>query len=117
MIISIKKALLEGHTPEQIITEAKHVGTVYEKGTPLGALNRPILNTAIRAQRDLRETGRLRGGAIASNGPISKTDLNNSANFHDNNARIKSQMSNPEEKLQFDKATTQQPRLYQAAKQ
>lgn len=110
MKIEIKKALLEGHAPEQIITEAKHAGTVYEKGTALGRLNRPELAKIIKSTRQTRDTFR-------------SANMEKFANANDNLARVKSQMSNPKEKLDPRgmvskyNADAQQPRLYQAAKQ
>ena len=108
MKIQIKKALLEGYTPE-VIVEAVHAGTVYEKGTALGKMNRPELAQSITSNRKTRDEFRA-------------YNQEKFANTHDNLARIKSQTSNPKEK--FDKLgmvsknnpSAQQPRLYQAAK-
>lgn len=114
MKIEIKKALLEGTLPEQIITEAKHAGTPYEKGTPLGTLNRPILNNSIRYERSDRDYERSIGA-------------HSDANYSDNRARLKSQMGETSgwnlklggpyhQGQQKGIAAGQQPRLYQAAK-
>lgn len=114
MKIEIKKALLEGQLPEQIITEAKHAGTPYEKGTPLGTLNRPILNNSIRFERSDRDYERSIGA-------------HSDANYSDNRARLKSQMGETSgwnlklggpyhQGQQKGIAAGQQPRLYQAAK-
>ena len=110
MKIEIKQALIEGYQPEQILTEAKHAGNIYEKGTALGRLNRPKLAKIIKSTRQNRDTFR-------------SANMEKFANANDNLARVKSQMSNPKEKLdpkgmisKYD-ASAQQPRLYQAAKQ
>ena len=114
MKIEIKKALLEGHTPEQIITEAKHAGSVYEKGTALGKMNRPELAQSIkdsRTQRDIRSNWTKKG--IGDHKDVADS------NYFDNEARIKSQMSKPKLSIMNDIpniSATQQPRLYQAAK-
>ena len=115
MKIEIKKALLEGHTPEQIITEAKHAGTLYEKGTALGKMNRPALAQSIKsdlAQRDHRRD-------LINKGIGNPETHEARGNYFDNEARVKSQIS--KEKLSRKDAphahsSLQQPRLYQAAK-
>ena len=114
MKIEIKKALLEGTSPEQIITEAKHAGTLYEKGTALGKMNRPDLAHSIKIERSDRDFERSIGA-------------HSDANYSDNRARLKSQMGETSgwnlklggpyhQGQQKGIAAGQQPRLYQAAK-
>ena len=115
MKIEIKQALLEGYTPEEIITEAKHAGTLYEKGTAQGKMNRPALAQSIKsdlAQRDHRRD-------LINKGIGNPKTHETRGNYFDNEARVKSQIS--KEKLSRKDAphahsSLQQPRLYQAAK-
>lgn len=112
MKIEIKQALLEGHTPE-VIVEAVHANTVYEKGTAQGKMNRPGLAQSIkdsRTQRDIRSNWSKKGIGDAK-------DVVD-GNYFDNEARIKSQVSKEtlNRKDLPHHAATQQPRLYQAAK-
>ena len=110
--IQIKKALLEGHQPEEIV-EAVHAGTIYEKGRALGNMNRPGLAQSIkdsRTQRDIRSNWSKKG--------IGDAKEVADGNYFDNEARIKSQISKEtlNRKDLPHAAATQQPRLYQAAK-
>lgn len=112
MKLEIKKALLEGHAPE-VIVEAVHANTVYEKGTTLGKMNRPGLAQSIkdsRTQRDIRSNWSKKG--------IGDAKEVADGNYFDNEARIKSQISKEtlNRKDLPHAAATQQPRLYQAAK-
>lgn len=112
MKLEIKQALLEGHAPE-VIVEAIHANTVYEKGTAQGKMNRPGLAQSIkdsRTQRDIRSNWSKKG--------IGDAKEVADGNYFDNEARIKSQVSKEtlnRKDLPHD-AATQQPRLYQAAK-
>lgn len=113
MKLEIKQALLEGHAPE-VIVEAVHAGTVYEKGTALGKMNRPGLAQSIkdsRTQRDIRSNWSKKG--------IGDAKEVADGNYFDNEARLKSQISKEtlNRKDLPHAAATQQPRLYQAAKQ
>lgn len=112
MKLEIKQALLEGHAPE-VIVEAVHANTVYEKGTALGKMNRPELARSIkdsRTQRDIRSNWSKKG--------IGDAKEVADGNYFDNEARIKSQISKEtlNRKDLPHAAATQQPRLYQAAK-
>ena len=113
MKLEIKQALLEGHAPE-VIVEAVHAGTVYEKGTALGKMNRPGLAQSIkdsRTQRDIRSNWSKKG--------IGDAKEVADGNYFDNEERLKSQISKEtlNRKDLPHAAATQQPRLYQAAKQ
>lgn len=115
MKVEIKNLLLEGTNPEVIVEMAVHAGTVYEKGTALGKMNRPELAQSIKSsktQRDIRRDWSKRG--IGNDSTNIAT-----GNYFDNKARLKSQMSKPNPNIIKDApnvAATQQPRLYQAAK-
>lgn len=114
--INIKEALLEGYTAQEIV-EAVHAGTVYEKGTPLGKLNRPGLAQSIKSSRDIRDMANGKGNRSVAEVFKIPTDKN-IANLHDNTSRLKSKESNPNAWAGADKnsAAGQQPRLYQVAK-
>ncbi len=113
MKVEIKNLLLEGTNPE-VIVEAVHAGTVYEKGTALGKMNRPELAQSIKSskiQRDIRRDW-------TKHGIGDKKDIS-TGNYYDNEARLKSQMNKPNLNIRKDTpnvAAGQQPRLYQAAK-
>ena len=116
MKVEIKQALLEGHTPE-VIVEAVHANTVYEKGTTLGKMNRPELARSIKSSRDLRDMANGKGNrsiAEAFKIPVDKKF----ANIQDNSARLRSQQSDPNAWAGGSSSTAaqHQPRLYQAAK-
>lgn len=108
MVYSINKtALLE---ESALIEETKKVGTVYEKGTTLGKMNRPELAKDIKDVRQVRDYKR-------------KLNNNNDANYMDNSTRIMSQenkkiknMGSVDTSTIEKTATAQQPRLYQSAR-
>lgn len=102
MIYSIDKTSL--------LEETKKVGTVYEKGTALGKMNRPELAKDIKDVRQVRDYKR-------------KLNNNNAANYMDNSTRIMSQENKKMKDMgSVDTSTiektsaAQQPRLYQSAR-
>lgn len=102
MVYSINK--------QTLIEETKKVGTVYEKGTPLGKMNRPELAKDIKEVKQARDF---------------KREINNNshANYLDNSARIMSQENKDINGMGLINTSTigttaaaQQPRLYQSAR-
>ena len=125
MKIEIKNLLLEGYSPEAIvaeIVETNRAGTQYEKGTPLGYLNRPGLTRDIKSDLRLRDKYRARANESVTNPeryPHAKADitstLHGDANQYDNEARIRSQVGKekvPGETTENIEHLRQQPRLY-----
>ena len=116
MKIGIKRALLEGHTPE-VIVEAVHANhpTLNKNilNRPDFKENRNILADRIRSSRKVRDTAREKGDT-------------HFANFNDNEGRRMSQngdsYSNPNEQgnksdLRLAKDQAKNPRIISSAKQ
>ena len=109
MVYSInKQSLLEEALV--LIEETKKVGTVYEKGTPLGKMNRPELAKDIKEVRQARDHKR-------------KVYNNSDANYMDNATRIMSRENKKIDDMGYINTSTiektagaQQPRLYQSAR-
>ena len=116
MKIEIKKALLEGHTPE-VIVEAVHV-------------NHPTLNKNIINRPDFKENRNLLADKIKSSRKVRDATRrdgdNHFANFYDNDGRKMSQVgdsySKPIEQgnksdLRLAKDQAKNPRIITSAKQ
>ena len=111
MKIGIKQALLEGHTPE-VIVEAVHANHKnLDKRNPENKEARKLFANGLKTSKISRDSERKYGD-------------DKEANFHDNRSRVNSQMGFPrgtDDRLggygSRSTAATQQPRLYQAAKQ
>lgn len=89
MIIEIKKALLEGYSYEEI-TEAVHANHPnLNKKNPENSENRKKLVDDIRKSRRTRDEYRKEAANIPYGGY--KRELNQKANYYDNNARGESQ--------------------------
>ena len=109
MVYSInKQSLLEEALV--LIEETKKVGTVYEKGTALGKINRPELAKDIKEVKQVRDFKR-------------KINNNIAANYIDNASRIMSQENKKIKDMGYVNSSTiektagaQQPRLYQSAR-
>jgi hypothetical protein len=109
MVYSInKQSLLEEALV--LIEETKKVGTVYEKGTALGKMNRPELAKDIKDVKQVRDHNR-------------KLNNNIAANYIDNASRIMSQENKKIKDMGYVNSSTiektagaQQPRLYQSAR-
>lgn len=102
MVYSIDKTSL--------LEETKKVGTVYEKGTALGKMNRPELAKDIKEVKQVRDFKR-------------KINNNRDANYLDNATRIMSQENKKINNMGYINTSTiektanaQQPRLYQSAR-